>query len=329
MISAFGELLLRFSPSLNRKWIHDAITPVYVGGAELNVAAALACWGLPVQYCTRLPNHSLSREIISELQENNIEVSIEFGGDRIGTYYLPQGSDLKNEGVIYDRAHSAFWELESGMMNWQKILKASNHFHFSAISPALNQQVADACVEAVIAAKSKSIPVSIDLNYRAKLWQYGKQPPEVMHSLVQHADIVMGNIWAAEQLLHIPSTIESSQNKTKDELITAALKSIELLKQKYKQVKTIAYTFRLNQTYFAVLQHQGQTVVSHEFSISQVVDKVGSGDCFMAGLLFGIYEQQTPQEIVDFAASAAVGKMQELGDHTKQTVMEILNRLQS
>lgn len=327
MICAFGELLLRFSPSLNRKWIHDAMTPVYVGGAELNVVAALACWGLPTQYCTRLPNNTLAREIISELQENNIEVAVEFGGERIGTYYLPQGSDLKNEGVIYDRAHSAFWELESGMINWQKIVKDCKHFHFSAINPALNQQVADACVEAVLVAKSKSIPVSIDLNYRAKLWQYGKQPPEVMHTLVQHADIVMGNIWAAEQLLHIPSTIENSYNKTKDELIAAALQSMELLKQKYKQVKTVAYTFRLDQLYFAVLWHQGQMVVSREFSISKVVDKVGSGDCFMAGLLYGINKQQTPQQIVDFAASAAVGKMQELGDHTKQTVLEILNRV--
>ena len=327
MICTFGELLLRFSPSLNRKWIHDAKMPVYVGGAELNVAAALASWDLPVKYCTRLPNHTLAREIISELQENNIEIDVEFGGERIGTYYLPQGSDLKNEGVIYDRAYSAFWELKSGMINWQKILKACNHFHFSAISPALNQQVADACVEAVVAAKSQSIPVSIDLNYRAKLWQYGKQPSEVMHGLVQYADIVMGNIWAAEKLLNIPSTIESSQNKTKEELIAAALQSMELLKQKYNQVETIAYTFRLDQFYFAVLRHQGQTVVSPEFSINQVVDKVGSGDCFMAGLLFGIYQLQSPQQIVNFAASAAIGKMQELGDHTKQTVKEILNRL--
>lgn len=327
MICTFGELLLRFSPSLNRKWIHDAQMSVFVGGAELNMAAALACWQLPVRYCTRLPEHTITEEILIELHQQNIEMSIIHGGERIGTYYLPQGADIKQGGVIYDRAHSAFWELEKGMIDWQKILADCNHFHFSAINPALNQQVADACIEAIVAAKLQSIPVSIDLNYRAKLWQYGKKPPEVMHQLVQDADIVMGNIWAAEQLLGIPTTIENSHNKTKEELIAATMQSMQLLQQKYKQVKTIAYTFRLDQIYFAVLQHQRQTVVSREFSLNQIVDKVGSGDCFMAGLLYGIYKLQTPQQMVNFAASAAVGKMGEIGDQTRQTIQDIFNRV--
>ncbi|MDP3394597.1 sugar kinase [Sediminibacterium sp.] len=327
MICSFGELLLRFSPPLNRKWILDAMIPTYIGGAELNVAAALACWGLPVRYCTRLPNHTLTQEIIGELQDQQISLAIELGGERIGTYYLPQGADLKQSGVIYDRAHSAFSELQVGMIDWKKLFTDCTHFHFSAINPSLNQQVADVCIEAIGEAKLKSIPVSIDLNYRAKLWQYGKEPQEVMHPLIEQADIVMGNIWAAEQLLKIPSTIKNSQGKSKDELIQAALQSMQLLLQKYQQVKTIAYTFRLDQIYFAVLHRQGQTVVSREFLLHQVVDKVGSGDCFMAGLLFGIQQLQSPQQIIDFAASAAVGKMGEIGDQTKQTVNHILNRI--
>lgn len=327
MICTFGELLLRFSPSLNREWIHDARMPVYVGGAELNVAKALAMWQLQVRYCTRLPDHALSQEIIKELKEHNIDTAIHFGGDRIGTYYLPQGTDLKQGGVIYDRAHSAFWELQTGMIDWDKGLKDCNRFHCSAISPALNQQVADVCMEALKAAKSHSVPVSIDLNYRARLWQYGKQPAAVMSQLTQYVDVVMGNLWAAEQLLGIPSPVETSAGKSKEELTAAALQSMHQLQQQYPQVTTIAYTFRLDQIYFAILHYHGQSVVSREFVLNHVVDKVGSGDCFMAGLLYGIHQQHAPQHIIDFAAAAAVGKMGELGDGTAQSVKDILNRL--
>lgn len=327
MVCTFGELLLRFSPAMNRQWIREARIPVYVGGAELNVAAALASWQIPVRYCTRLPDHALSGEIIAGLVEQGIDASIIPGGERIGTYYLPQGTDLKQGGVIYDRAYSAFWQLQTGMIDWNSVLNGCKLFHWSAISPALNRQVADVCLEALQAARNHGLPVSVDLNYRASLWQYGKQPVEVMPELVQYSDVVMGNLWAAEQLLGIPSPVKSSAGKSRDELTTAAAESMDLLQKEYSQVKTVAYTFRLEQSYFAVLRHQGQTVGSREFDLDYVADKVGSGDCFMAGLLYGIYQQHMPQQIIDFAAAAAVGKMGEVGDATRQSVQDILNRL--
>ncbi|HYK55470.1 MAG TPA: sugar kinase, partial [Flavisolibacter sp.] len=198
-IFCFGELLLRLSPQLEGKWIKEHSMPVFIGGAELNAATALARWDVPVAYGTALPDNYLSKEIIAAVQQKNIDTrKIIFNGNRIGTYYLPQGADLKNAGVIYDRAHSSFWDLQPGQMNWEEVFTDVDWFHFSAISPALNANVAAVCKEAVEAARKKGITISVDLNYRAKLWQWGKQPLEVMPELVQNCDVIMGNLWAAE-----------------------------------------------------------------------------------------------------------------------------------
>ncbi len=327
-VLCFGEILLRMSPMLNRQWIQQASIPVYIGGAELNVANALAKWNVPVKYCTAMPDHYLTHEILEELKTKNIDVSaIYFSGKRIGVYYLPQGADLKNAGVIYDRAYSSFSELQPGMINWDKVLDGCSWFHFSAISPALNENAAMVCKEALKAASAKGITISVDLNYRAKLWQYGKQPVDIMPELVQYCNVIMGNLWAVESLLGIPSPITSSEGKTNEELIEAAGKSMLLLHKQYPKATSFAYTFRLEKNYWAVLQHGAEMAVSKKFSIGDVVDKVGSGDCFMAGLIYSLYHDHAPQEIINYAAAAAFGKLQELGDATRQTVEQVKARI--
>lgn len=327
-VFCFGEILLRMSPSLNGKWIHQASMPVYVGGAELNVAHALAKWNVPVKYGTAMPDNYLSREILEELLSKKIDVSsIYLSGNRIGAYYLPQGADLKNAGVIYDRAHSSFAELQPGMINWDKALEGCSWFHFSAISPALNENAALVCKEALKAAAAKGLTISVDLNYRAKLWQYGKLPKEIMPELVSYCHLIMGNIWAAETLLGIASTIESSANKTTQELVDAAGKSMLQVHAQFPQARGFAYTFRLEKEYWGVLQHGSKMAVSSKFIIGEVIDKVGSGDCFMAGLIYGFYQKHSPQEIINYAAAAAVGKLQETGDATQQTIEQVKARL--
>ncbi|MGQ0738064.1 MAG: PfkB family carbohydrate kinase [Bacteroidota bacterium] len=327
-VFCFGELLLRMSPSLQGQWMHDANTAVYLGGAELNVASALGKWGIPSKYCTALPDTYLSEEIIHELQAKNIDTSaVRLSGSRIGIYYLPQGTDLNNAGVIYDRAHSSFAELEPGMINWDDTLKDCTWFHFSAISPALNENSAAVCKEALQEATAKGLTISVDLNYRSKLWQYGKQPSDIMPELLQYCQVVMGNVWAAEYLLGIASTIKESRGRSKAELTEAAGKSMKQIHLVYPDVQTMAYTFRLDESYFAVLQHGREMAVSNEFLLSNIIDKVGSGDCFMGGLIYGLYQHHPPQAIIDFAAAAAVGKMKEMGDSTNQTVESIKNSI--
>ena len=329
-VLCFGELLLRMSPELGGKWIHDAKMTVYVGGAELNAATALARWNVPVKYCTALPDTYLSNEIIEELQSKKIDISvINISGKRIGTFYLPQGADLKSAGVIYDRAHSSFGELRPGMINWDEVLKNCSWFHFSAISPALNENIIAVCKEALKAASAKGLTISLDLNYRPKLWQYGKKPVEVMPELANYCHVIMGNVWAAESLLGIPSPIKESTGKSKDELIDAAGKSMLQLHKLYPDVRAMAYTFRLEKQYWGVLQHGSEKTISKEFPVVNLVDKAGSGDCFMAGLIYGLCNRHNAQDTINFAAAAAVGKLQEKGDTTKQTIEQVLELMKS
>jgi 2-dehydro-3-deoxygluconokinase len=326
-VFCFGEFLLRMSPVLNRKWLHDATIPVYIGGAELNVATALSKWKVPVKYCSALPVNFLSHDIIEELEAKNIDTTpIHFSGSRIGVYYLQQGADLKKVDVIYDRANSSFSELRTGMINWDEVLNGCSWFHFSAISPALSEATAELCQEALQAASAKGLTISIDLNYRSKLWQYGKQPEEIMPALLKHCHVVMGNIWAAESLLGIKSGIKVSTGKSTEELIAGAAESMQNLQENFPSVTTIAYTFRLEERYFALLQHDNKLYKSKEFSQTNIIDRVGSGDCFMAGLIYGLHNHNLLQEIIDFSGAAAIGKMQEKGDATNQTIEEVKQR---
>ncbi len=328
MVFCFGELLLRMSPSLNRQWIRENAMPVYVGGAELNVATALAKWKVPVKYCTALPDNYLANEIIEELEEKGIDTSaVYFSGNRIGTYYLPQGADLKNAGVIYDRAASSFAELSPGVIDWENVLEGCTWFHFSAISPALTKNAAAVCREALYYVSQKGISISVDLNYRSRLWQYGMKPIQVMPELVNYCTVIMGNLWSVETLLGIESPVENSSGKSKEELVDAAGKSMLALHQRYGQATSFAYTFRMETDYWAVLQQGKEMAVSREFAVTDVVDRVGSGDCFMGGLVYGMYNKHTVQDIIDFAAAAAVGKLKEKGDATQQTLEDIQHLL--
>jgi 2-dehydro-3-deoxygluconokinase len=325
-VLCFGELLMRLSPQLGGEWIRQNAMPVFIGGAELNAATALAKWNVPISYCTALPDHYLSKEIVAFVETKGIETDkIQFTGNRVGTYYLPQGADLKNAGVIYDRAHSSFWDLKPGHIDWDEILQDVSWFNFSAISPALNETVAAVCLEAVKAASAKGITVSVDLNYRAKLWQYGKQPSDVMPQLAEYCEVIMGNVWAEEKMLGIPVAADLADEK--EAYLEQSKKTSEAIFQKFPRCKQVANTFRFDAgkgvKYYATL-HDGKTLfVAGAQQTDYVVDKVGSGDTFMAGLIYGNYHKNAPQEIIDFAAAAAFNKLFIKGDATTSTVEEI------
>src|SRR5260221_8681741 len=195
-ILSFGELLLRICPDADGEWLNNNLLPFYVGGAELNVATALAIWGLSSKYFTALPDNGLSAQIKKFLQNKGIDTSaIHTNGKRIGLYFLTKGQDLKHDALIYDRADSAFAGLKPGLIDWDKILEGVSWFHFSAICPAISQNVADLCKEVLEVASKKNITISVDMNYRSKLWQYGKSPIEGMSGLVNYCDLGMGNLF--------------------------------------------------------------------------------------------------------------------------------------
>ncbi|AKD56157.1 sugar kinase [Spirosoma radiotolerans] len=332
-ISCFGELLIRFSPSANGEWIRQGAMPVFVGGAELNVATALANWGLPVKYSTALPENALADDIIGYVKSKGIDTSgiLRFG-QRVGSYYLPQGTDLKHAGVIYDRAHSSFCELSPGNVDWDEVLTDTSWLHVSAISPALGADVAAACRELMATASAKGITVSIDLNHRARLWQYGMAPTDIMPGLLEHCDVVMGNIWAANALLGIPVDEQIHAKGQQSDYVAHAQVTSEAIQKQFPRCKVVANTFRFDTPpaglrYYTTLFTEGQQFVSSELLTDSVIDRVGSGDCFMAGLIYGLYHQHPPQQVVTFAAEAAFGKLQELGDATRQTITDITNRI--
>jgi len=331
-VLSFGELLLRICPDANGGWLNEGQLPFYVGGAELNVASALALWGVPSKYFTALPDNDLSAQIISYLNQKQIDTTaIQLTGDRIGLYFLTQGKDLKHHALIYDRANSSFASLQTGQIDWDNLLKGVSWFHFSAICPAISQNVADLCLEVLKAASDRNITISIDLNYRSKLWQYGKLPTEIMPELVSYCDLVMGNIWSAETMLNIPVIKNIHHFGTKDVYLSASQKTSETLLQQYPKCKMVTNTYRFDNIniikYYTTLYQINQFHVSKEYETKKVIDRVGSGDCFMAGLIYGFYHQLNLQDKIEFATAAAFGKLLLKGDATTQTVTDIKHSL--
>src|SRR5450755_3126424 len=331
-ILCFGELLLRFSPAADGQWLKSHDLPVYLGGAELNVATALARWNMPVSYCTALPENYLSGDIVGALRERQIITdTILLSGERIGNYFLSQGADLKNQSVIYDRSFSSFAELKKGKLDWDHILHDVSWMHFSAISPALNESVAAVCLEAVQAASKRNITISIDLNHRPKLWKQRK-PHDVMGELLPYCDVVIGNIWSAHDLLAIP--LDPALLKTNDKtgyLQHAHQTSARILKR-FARVTTVACTFRFEEgeqgiLYYGSLYSEHHWSDSSEYRSEKIMDKVGTGDCFMAGLIYGLYTDLPEKDCIQFAVAAGFGKFFETGDATEQDLKTIQERM--
>ncbi|WP_343557816.1 sugar kinase [Sphingobacterium sp.] len=335
-VLSFGELLLRICPDIERDWIEQHQLPFYVGGAELNVATALALWNVPSSYLSAIPQNAICEGIDSYLQRRNIDTSaMQWTGERLGIYYLPKGKDLKNAGVIYDRANSSFANLKVGNIDWEEIFADVKWFHFSAICPAISQDIADLCLEAVKKAQEKGIFVSLDLNYRAKLWKYGKAPKEIMPEIAQYCNLIMGNIWAAHQMLGTQLDerfLSSSSGYQEEDLLAQAdLTSREIIANN-PICQYVANTFRFDhQTkgikYYTTLFDKDSLIKSTEYIAEEILDKVGSGDCFMAGLIYGLYSNLSPKETLEFATLAAFDKLFIASDATTSTVEDIKNRM--
>ncbi len=327
-VLCFGEFLLRISPAADNQTAEKHPMQLYMGGAEANVATALAGWKVPTKYCTVLPDNFMSSHVIDYLEYKGIYTSsIIYAGNRIGIYYLEKGADLKGK-MVYDRDHSSFSQVKPGMIDWEKVFRDVDWFNLSAISPALNQNVADVCLEAVEVASQMGIITSLDLNHRARLWKYGKDPLEIIPQIAQHCDLLMGNIWSANSLLGIPVDEHIHSHKSREAYLNHAKDTSIAIIEKFPKCKTVANTFRFDSnhediTYYTSLYTDNEQYNSEVFTCKGVVDRSGSGDCYMAGLIYGKYNGHSPQDIVDFATSAAFGKLQELGDSTEQNEFRV------
>lgn len=333
-VLSFGEILLRICPDMDGQWLKENKLPFYVGGAELNVATALALWNVPSAYLSAVPKNSVTEEIIDYLDGKNIDTSpMVYHGERLGLYYLPKGRDLKNAGVIYDRANSAYAQLEVGQINWEEVFEGVTWFHFSAICPAINQAIADVCIEALKVASSKNITISLDLNYRAKLWKYGKEPIEILPELAKYCTLIMGNVWAANKMLGtaLHKDLTPTEGYAKETLLQQATDTSKEILSLFSACKAVANTFRFDNgkgiKYYTALYANDKLTVSEEYVSEEILDKVGSGDCFMAGLIYGFYNHLSVTETLNFATAAAYDKLYIPSDATTSTVADIEKRI--
>lgn len=329
-IVTFGEILLRLSPNLGGLWQQTQQTPMYLGGAELNVARALSLWGFPTRYVSRLPENAMSTAIRALLEAEHLDLSaLATGGARIGQYWLPQGTDIKSGGVIYDRLHSSFGTWVPEEIDWDLVFQDASWFHFSAITPALSPAMARLCAVAAQEATDRGVPQSVDLNYRATLWQYGVAPIDVMPEIARGCQVIMGNLWAAHRLLGAPIPPEGGTDFTAYQAQTNAF-----IFDTFPTCQHIAHTYRFDTSeggirYHATLSDRLSGAESPVFHRSTVADRVGSGDCFMAGLIAGLSSGWSMAETVSFSATAAIGKLGELGDATQQSMEQILHTIPS
>ncbi len=326
-ILCIGEPLLRVVPELGAEWIKKNIMKVYLGGSELNVAATLATWGEDVSYLTALPDNVVAQDILSHIQSINIDISpsVRKNG-RIGIYYLPSGRDINLGGVIYDRQYSSFSALSDLDIDIEQILAHNSWIHVSAISLALSLNTSFAIWKIVEQAKANNIKISIDLNYREALWKNKDiEYANILKKIVSYCDVIMGNIWSVNKLLQIPLAEESiSQN----DIEGASIFCQKALTAQYPECHTIGLTYRMtkykNPHYQAYLFHNNIGNLTHAINISAITDPVGSGDSFMAGLIYGLRADWATDQILDLATRSAIIKLSRSGDYLDITLAEVL-----
>ena len=327
-VVAFGEIMLRLSTPDYLRFSQSNTLNATFGGGEANVAVSLANFGIPVDYVTRLPKNDIGQACLMDLRKYGVGVeNIVWGGDRLGIYFLETGAVSRGSKVVYDRAHSAVSEIKPGMIDWDKVFENTGWFHWTGITPAISQSAADVCLEAIKKANELGVTVSCDLNFRKNLWKYGKKAGEIMPELVAGTDIILGNEEDAEMVLGIkPEGI----NVTGGHVEAAAYESVsKQIMTKFPRCKKVITTLRgsvnANHNSWAGVLWDGQKLFeSPTYQITHIVDRVGGGDSFMGGLIYGLLTYKNDdQKALNFAVAASCLKHTIFGDYNQVTVDEV------
>ena len=328
-IVTFGEIMLRLAPEGFKRFSQASKFEVIYGGGESNVAVSLANYGLPVEFVTRLPKNDIGDCAMMEMRKRGVGTQhIVRGGERLGIYFLETGAVSRGSKVVYDRAHSGMASIERGMVDWEAVFADAGWFHWTGITPAISQGAADACLEAIQIANCMGVTVSTDLNYRKNLWKYGKTPAEVMPDLVAGCDVILGNEEDAEKHFDIhPEGVDVTQGDTID--AQAYISVCRQLMERFPRTKKVIITLRgsisaSHNTWSGVL-YDGKTLYeAPTYQITHIVDRVGGGDSFMGGLVYGLlsYEGED-QKALNFAVAASCLKHTIYGDANLVTVPEV------
>lgn len=330
-VVTFGEIMLRLATPEHLRFRQARSFNATFGGGEANVAVSLANYGIDVDYVTRLPQNDLGAACAAELRSFGVGTSnIVYGGERLGIYYLETGAVARPSKVVYDRAHSSAATVERGMIDWEQVLAGADWFHWTGITPAISASAAEVCLDACRAANRLGVKVSCDLNYRKNLWKYGKTAVEVMPALVECCDVILGNEEDAEKVFGIkPEGFDAAS--TQGEVDAAAFRSVcSQLMVRFPRAKKVVITLRgsINadhNTWGGVL-FDGETLYrSPRYDITDIVDRVGGGDSFMGGLIYGLLTYDDDQRALNFAAAASALKHTIYGDFNMVSVAEVEN----
>jgi len=329
-VVTFGEIMLRLAPPGYLRFSQTNSFDVIYGGGESNVAVSLANYGVPVNFVTRLPKNDIGECALMEMRKRGVNTEhIVWGGDRLGIYFLETGAVSRGSKVVYDRAHSAMAEIEAGMVDWKKVFEGVEWFHWTGITPAISQGAADACLEAVKVASEMGITISTDLNYRAKLWKYGVDSEKIMTELTSYCDIILGNEEDAEK--HFGIKPEGLDITTQGHEVTAQafLSVCQQMMKKFPKARKVITTLRgslsASHNTWAGVMYDGETMYeSAQYQITHIVDRVGGGDSFMGGLIYGLLTYpDDDQNALNFAVAASCLKHTIKGDANLATVSEV------
>ena len=328
-VITFGEIMLRLAPPGYLRFNQATEFTATFGGGEANVAVSLANYGLKVEFVTRLPENDIARSCMMNLRQYSVGTdSIVFGGERMGIYFLEAGAVSRGSKVIYDRANSAIAAIERGMIDWEMVFEGATWFHWTGITPAISQGAADVCLEAIQTANKKDITVSCDLNYRKNLWKYGKTAGEIMPDLVAGTDIILGNEEDAEKVLGIsPEGVDVTGGHVEGAAYESVSKQImERFPRCKKVITTLRGSINANHnTWSGVLWDGEKLFEAPTYQITHIVDRVGGGDSFMGGLIYGLLTWTgDDQQALNFAVAASCLKHTVYGDFNQVTVDEVL-----
>lgn len=325
-VLTFGEIMLRLRAPGHERLFQSRLLEATFGGGEANVAVSLANYGLEAQFCTVLPDNAIGDACIRELRSFDVDVSkIRRGPGRMGTYFLESGANQLPSKVIYDRAYSALALAKPGDLDWDAVFRDVGWFHITGITPAVSESAMLLSLEAVKAARAKSITVSCDLNYRKNLWKYGKEAAQVMGELAAYVDVAIANEEDVQKSLGITAdvSVESGRlDREKYRLLG------DRVLQAYPQMKLIAITLRESHSadwngWAACLNDRASFYVSKTYEIRDIIDRVGGGDSFAAGLIYGLNHYSGKEQALEFAVAASCLKHSIPGDFNRVGVSDV------
>lgn len=326
----FGEIMIRLKTPGSERVFQSPCFEATFGGGEANVAVSLAQFGVESAFVTVLPTNELGEACLSELRRFGVDTSrILRRPGRMGIYFLASGANQFPSKVIYDREHSAIAAADPGALDWQVVLSGRDWFHITGITPAISENAMRMALDSVREAKALGLKVSVDLNYRKNLWRYGKRADEVMPEILRHADVAIANEEDVQKSLGLQADVNVQSGVIEHEAYRALG---ERVLAEYSNLELIAITLRESLSadsngWSACMHDRSQFLLSRKYAINDIVDRVGGGDAFAAGLIYGLNAYPARQEALEFAAAASCLKHSISGDFNRASVADVENLL--